>query len=189
VPASPAPERKVSDELERRASDDEREQTVARLREASAEGRLTLEELADRTALAYSARSHAELEPLTADLPAAAPVPERRSRHFLVSAFGPLQRSGRRALADETVVISLFGPATLDLRDSTFAAGATISVVSLFGPVFLTIPEHVEVDVSVHGIFGPVHDETRGEVPPGAPRLSVRGLGLFGPVFVRTRRR
>ena len=62
----------MSGELEKRASDAEREQTVARLRDASAEGRLTLEELAERTTLAYRASTHAELEPLTADLPAAA---------------------------------------------------------------------------------------------------------------------
>ncbi len=43
----------MSGELEKRASDAEREQAIARLREASAEGRLTLEELADRAALAY----------------------------------------------------------------------------------------------------------------------------------------
>jgi hypothetical protein len=60
----------MTGELERRASDAEREQIVVRLRDASAEGRLTLEELADRTALAYRARTHDELEPLTADLPA-----------------------------------------------------------------------------------------------------------------------
>jgi len=36
----------MSGELERRASDAEREQVVVRLRDASAEGRLTLEELA-----------------------------------------------------------------------------------------------------------------------------------------------
>jgi len=48
-------------ELEPRASDAEREQTVATLRDASAEGRLTFEELADRTALAYRARTNAEL--------------------------------------------------------------------------------------------------------------------------------
>ena len=66
----------MSGELEKRASDAEREQVVGRLRDASSEGRLTLEELADRTALAYTARSHAELAPLTDDLPAAlAPSP------------------------------------------------------------------------------------------------------------------
>jgi hypothetical protein len=43
----------MNGELEKRASDAEREQVVVRLRDTSAEGRLTLEELAERTALAY----------------------------------------------------------------------------------------------------------------------------------------
>ena len=60
----------MSGELEKSASDAEREQVVVRLRDASAEGRLTLEELADRTALAYRAQSQPELARLTDDLPA-----------------------------------------------------------------------------------------------------------------------
>jgi len=52
-----------------RASDAERERVVDLLRGASAEGRLTIEELETRTAQALAARTRAELEPLTADLP------------------------------------------------------------------------------------------------------------------------
>jgi hypothetical protein len=63
----------VTEELQR-ASDAERERAVARLRDASTEGRLTLEELAHRTGLAYAAKSHAKLERVTADLPAFAPI-------------------------------------------------------------------------------------------------------------------
>ena len=66
----------MSDEL--RTSDAERETAVARLRDASAEGRLTLDELALRTGSAYAARTHGELASVTADLP------ERRTAHMLV---------------------------------------------------------------------------------------------------------
>jgi uncharacterized protein DUF1707 len=52
-----------------RASDAERERTVERLRAASAEGRLTFEELSERVTAAYDARTHAELELLVRDLP------------------------------------------------------------------------------------------------------------------------
>jgi len=60
----------VTDDL--RASDAEREQAVARLREASAEGRLTLDELVARTGVALEARTRGDLEHVTADLPSAA---------------------------------------------------------------------------------------------------------------------
>lgn len=53
-----------------RASDAEREQAVERLRKASVEGRLTLEEVVERSEAAYAAKTHRELERLTLDLPA-----------------------------------------------------------------------------------------------------------------------
>lgn len=53
-----------------RASDAEREQRLAQLRRHFAEGRLTLDELEERAAVAGEARTRGELEALTADLPA-----------------------------------------------------------------------------------------------------------------------
>jgi hypothetical protein len=177
-------------ELEPRASDAEREQTVATLRDACAEGRLSLEELADRTALAYRARTNAELEELTADLPASAgaPPPPVERRAWVFSIFAPMTRRHRR-LAPETVVLSLFAPTRLDLRSVSFPAdGAAITVVSAFAPVFVTVPEHIDVETSVFAVFAPVQEGAAGDVPPGAPRLRIRGLSLFGPVFVQVRR-
>jgi hypothetical protein len=64
------------------ASDGDREQVAERLRAASAEGRLTAEELEERLERAFSARTAGELEPLVADLPAVerAPAPASRRR-------------------------------------------------------------------------------------------------------------
>jgi Domain of unknown function (DUF1707) len=64
----------VGDPPELRASDAERERAVARLRRASAEGRLTVEELDERCAHAYAARTRAELDALVADLPGGSAV-------------------------------------------------------------------------------------------------------------------
>jgi hypothetical protein len=52
-----------------RASDAEREATVARLHQALGEGFLDLDETDERVATAYAARLRSELAPLTADLP------------------------------------------------------------------------------------------------------------------------
>lgn len=54
-----------------RASDADREAVVERLREAHAEGRLTVEEFTQRVDEAYAARTHGDLAPLTRDLPSA----------------------------------------------------------------------------------------------------------------------
>ena len=58
-----------------RASDAEREQTVAVLQRSFADGRLTQAELEERAGAAYQARTRAQLRDLTADLPAAGQPP------------------------------------------------------------------------------------------------------------------
>ena len=58
-----------------RASDAEREQAVALLQRSFADGRLVLAELEERVAAAYAARTRAQLNDLTADLPAAEQPP------------------------------------------------------------------------------------------------------------------
>lgn len=61
-----------------RASTADRERATEVLKEAFTEGRLTQDEFEERTGLAYSSRTYADLDRLTADLPAiraAAPYP------------------------------------------------------------------------------------------------------------------
>ena len=60
-----------------RASDAEREHTVALLQRSFADGRLTQAELEERAGAAYAARTRAQLSDLTADLPAALKKPPR----------------------------------------------------------------------------------------------------------------
>ncbi len=62
-----------------RASDSDREQIAERLRHATAEGRLSTDELEHRLTAALSARTYAELDVLIADLPGKSLA--RRARH------------------------------------------------------------------------------------------------------------
>jgi hypothetical protein len=61
-----------------RAGNADREQVVAQLNAAFAEGRLDVSELDERVKAAYAAKTLGELVPLTADLPVSQP-PARRS--------------------------------------------------------------------------------------------------------------
>jgi hypothetical protein len=61
-----------------RASDAEREQTVALLQRGFADGRLTQAELEERAGAAYAAQTRARLRDLTADLPDARQQPPRQ---------------------------------------------------------------------------------------------------------------
>jgi hypothetical protein len=58
-----------------RISDADRDRAIAELSEQFQAGRLTTEELEDRTALALQARTAADLAPLFADLPRHDPAP------------------------------------------------------------------------------------------------------------------
>jgi hypothetical protein len=167
-----------------RASDAEREQAVVRLREATVEGRLTLDELSQRLDVAYAAKTNEELERLTSDLPATMQlgVPQRRSRRFTVAIFGGSDREGRWRVARRHWVVSLFGGSDLDLREASLEASeGTIYVLDLFGGTDLYVPEGIEVDFSGFGVFGGA-DEHGRDLParPGAPLLHVKALALFG---------
>jgi len=180
----------VSDE--HRVSDSDREHAVVRLRDASTAGRLTLEELSDRTGLAYEARTHGELVHVTADLPAEQAQPsENGSRTgWLIGVFVPVARRGRWRVKRRTITLSLFAPCLLDFRTATFPhEEATLVVVSVFGPVKITVPEQVEVDMSVISVFAPtIESGSPDSLPSAAPRLRVRGFSLFGPVLLQHRR-
>ncbi len=169
-----------------RASDAERERTVAKLREAAAEGRLTLDEFSQRVEDAYAAKTQDALESLTGDLPATAaaatPASRRRPRSFTISIFGGIDRKGRWRVARRHWVVSMFGGSDLDLRQASLEGGeATISIVDLFGGTDLYVPDGIEVDFNGVGLFGGA-DEHGGDLPthPGAPLLRVRAFSLFG---------
>lgn len=129
-----------------RASDEQRDNVVERLRAHYASGRLTADELADRAQAAYAARTLGELDALLHDLPKAAQPP-----------LGPLTRppaqscrwwSGRGrkigpagslarmlgGLAAIVLPIALYG---LSLTEAVIALVALPVVVSIAGPVII----------------------------------------------------
>jgi hypothetical protein len=99
-----------------RASDSERDATVEQLREAAAEGRLTLEELTDRIEAASDAVMRGELVPLTTDLPVA--VERSRSEPADVRKVGDIKRKGAWLVPAECRFRSYFGAVIVDLREA-----------------------------------------------------------------------
>jgi hypothetical protein len=69
----------MDDRQKMRASDHDRQEVVDRLRGALEDGRLKMDEFADRVGLAYQAVTYGDLAPLHADLPAAGSRPEREA--------------------------------------------------------------------------------------------------------------
>jgi Domain of unknown function (DUF1707)/2TM domain len=73
VPSNENHEPRASGPPALRVSDREREEVAEVLRKHAGEGRFDVAELDERLEVAYVARTRAELEPLTADLPPLAP--------------------------------------------------------------------------------------------------------------------
>jgi uncharacterized protein DUF1707/cell wall-active antibiotic response 4TMS protein YvqF len=172
------------------ASDAEREGTVELLRQAVADGRLTLEEFSDRVGLAQVARTDQDLAVLGSDLPAtpipAAP-PDTAGHRALCSR---LVRSGPWEVPPRSAYRCLFGTIELDLAQARLTAPETvIEIFNLFGTVTLIVPEGVRVSMEGGGPFASqvIHSP---HAPPveGAPVLRIKASGPGGTLYVRNQR-
>lgn len=195
-----------------RASDAERERVAEALREAVAEGRLTMAEFEERLDLAYTARTHADLEPLVRDLPvpasmaakAAPPArpqgdtdptwPERiggrATSRWGIAIMSGFQRSGRWVMPRTFTSVAVMGGGELDLREARFEQReVVIRCLALMGGISVIVPPDVEVHVTGIGIMGGFDQAATGEGAPDAPRVTVTGLAFWGGVGVERKRR
>ena len=186
----------MSQHPELRVSDADREATVVRLREAGGEGRLTLEELAERVERADGARTRGELDALTADLPdaptvrAAYPDAPAKERRWVVAIMGGEERKGRWRPARRTNAVSIMGGVDIDLREAELADGAQILATAVMGAVTITVPPGVSVEMSGLAIMGGNTGPDDKSLPlPDAPVVHVRAYSLMGGVVVERKKR
>lgn len=169
-----------------RASDAEREAVVTRLTDAVGEGRLTVEEFSSRMERAYEARTQAELEPLTRDLPADAAAPvvatsRRRGRRFAIAIFGGSDLVGRWRAGRRIFAFTLFGGTDIDLRHAELSGQElAIWAFTLFGGGDVYVPRGLDVDLGGFAIFGGNDELGLAEPRPGAPLVRVVAFTLFG---------
>ena len=173
-----------------RASDDEREVVVAQLRTAAGDGRLTLEELAERVDRALAAVTRAELEALTADLPEqpTPALPATKGRRWIVGIVGGGDLRGRWRIAPRCTVVNLMGGADLDLTGAIVEGPETeIRVFSLMGGSDIVVPDGVHVELSGFAFLGgnDLELEDAPPPPPGAPVVRVRAYSIMGGTDVK----
>ncbi len=175
-----------------RASDDEREAVVARLRTAAGEGWLALDELADRLDRALTAVTRAQLEPLTTDLPdQPAPAPSTaKGRRWIIGIMGGGDHLGRWRISSRCTVVNLMGGANLDLTDAIVEGSETeIRVFSLMGGSDIIVPDSVQVELSGFAFMGgnDLRREDTAPPPSGAPVVRVRAYSIMGGTDVKLR--
>src|SRR5262245_13015232 len=105
------------------ASNAELEQVCAVLREASVEGRLTLEEFSVRVDRAPGARTQADLAAVTADLPAVRPAREPISRS--AAALSSIERTVFWRAGERSTAVAILGSYKLDLRGALISGLVT----------------------------------------------------------------
>jgi Domain of unknown function (DUF1707)/Cell wall-active antibiotics response 4TMS YvqF len=172
------------------ASDAERGRSIALLRDAVGEGRLTLEEFSERVGLAQTARTDQELARLARDLPGpAATSPPAAAAEEHRAFCSHLVRGGPWPLPPHSSWRSIFGTIDLDLRQARLAGPETVlEVYNLFGTVTVIVPEGVEVLVRGGGLFASQKIESPEQTPiADAPRLTIDTRGPGGTLHVRTR--
>jgi hypothetical protein len=167
------------------ASDNDREQAVIALRDATVEGRLTLEEFSERVGGAELARTSDELDAVLSGLPAAgsSDLPVQHS-----ATFSRLQRTGRWSLAPSSTVRSVCGTIELDLRSATLAGRDTVvNVKNWFGTITILVPRGLEVSVDGGGAFSTREIQLPDAGPvPDAPRLRIHTSGAGGTLRIRS---
>jgi Domain of unknown function (DUF1707)/Cell wall-active antibiotics response 4TMS YvqF len=178
-----------------RASDAEREAVAARLQTAAGEGRLALDELAERLERAFGAVTRADLEPLTRDLPEqrqTEALPAAKPRRWVVGIMGGGTQKGRWRIASQCNVVNVMGGADLDLTSAVVEDALTeIRVFSLMGGSDIVVPDGVHVELSGFAFMGgnDLRLEDRPPPPAGAPTVRVRAWSVMGGTDVKRSRR
>ena len=168
---------------------------MAVLAEAAGDGRLTLDEHAQRVERAYRARTLGELASLTTDLasPAGQPLQLDDSRS-ITAFFATTQRNGRWVVPDRLTVAAVGGQVILDLRQALLQGTHTVVNATLLGgQLHLHVPDGVRVTVTSTRqparVQADLATRPAPATPPGTPLIEVRSFSVAGRVHVHAPRR
>lgn len=174
-----------------RAGDADREQALHLIRDACVRGQLTLGEFSQRTEAALSARTVAELAPLSRDLapaPALAPPQEagRSKPRRWINILGSIQLGGAWRPAAENTMVNVLGSSEVDLNQAKLPGPElTITQVNILGSVEVTVPDGCHVEVEGLTIMGSKeYLPAKNDPLPGAPTIRIRAFTLLGSLRV-----
>jgi len=180
-----------------RASDRERDAVLQRVQEAFAEGRLDDAEFDERMRATLTARTHADLDVLLTDLPAAAAtaatVPAIAGRgpgRFAIALKSSVRRAGRWRVPERYTTVVYKGSGWLDLRAAELSGPVTTFIaVAYKSRVTILVPPGVRVEMTGFGVTqGLADEEDPGyRLPADAPVIHVRGVAYKGTIEITTR--
>jgi len=172
-----------------RASDSERDELVDALRNHAAEGRLTTEELEERTGAAYAATTRGELVALRRDLPEAARPAQQAGTPTVVgeriaAVLSSSEQGGHWLVPERLHVKAVLGDCKLDLRQAEVPAEVTIDVKVRLGDVTIYVPENARVELTGRAILGDKKVRGIAGAPGGGPLIRVHADVILGDLKV-----
>ena len=177
-----------------RVSDAERDVTLRQLGDHAAVGRLTLDELEERSSRALAAKTRGELAALTSDLPqeagqesgsSPAPVRTKKPVRWMVAIMSGSHRHGRFRAVGSINAVAIMGGDEIDLREAEIEGGElTLNVFTLMGGANIYIPDSIEVEVGGFSVMGGNTEVGVERLRPGAPLVRVQAYNLMGGVSI-----
>ncbi|HEY7433369.1 MAG TPA: DUF1707 domain-containing protein [Streptosporangiaceae bacterium] len=190
-----------------RVSDADRDQVAEVLREATSQGRITFDELEERLGQVYAAKTYADLDEVTHDLPgpgvrapaatatSSGAFPAERlggtpGSKTAIAVMSGAERKGAWVVPPTFVAFAMMGGIELDLREARFSEREVmIQAYTFLGGISITVGEDVEVDVSGIGFMGAFEHGASGPGVPGAPRVRINGFAFMGGVDIKRKPR
>ena len=182
-----------------RASDQDRDAVVQRLQQAFAERRLDDDEFDERMRAALTARTSADLDTLTGDLPAAEPrssatpaIAGTTPGRWAMAYKNSIRRGGRWRVPERFTSVVYKGGGWLDLRAAELTAPVTTVVaVAYKSRIDILVPPGVRVEMDGFGVSKgwSAEEETEIRLPHDAPTVHVRGIAYKGTIEARTKPR
>ncbi|MFJ6116530.1 DUF1707 domain-containing protein [Streptomyces sp. NPDC092129] len=190
---------------ELRCSDADRDRIADILRDALAEGRLTVEEHAERVEGVLNAKTVGELDLFVRDLPAAharrttaayappgRPAPgavPAESDANVVAVFSSAMRKGRWRPGRRLHAYAIFGSVEIDLSEAIFEyQQVVIKAISVFGDVTIRVPENITLRGTGGAVLGNFEVSPLDSGEQNAPVVHVDGLAVLGNVEARPKR-
>ncbi|MEU3275430.1 DUF1707 domain-containing protein [Saccharomonospora sp. NPDC006951] len=198
----------IPDPKQLRASDADRERIAQVLHTAMSEGRITVAELEERLGTVYEAKTLGELEPVTADLPAAStqatalsPAPSRPNlpdtriggqpgSASSIAIMSGATRKGNWVVPPQHNSFAFWGGVEIDLRNARFAERhSTITAVAIMAGIEITVPDDIIVEVTGIGFMGAFESVDKKDAADtareGAPVVRINGFAFWGGVEVK----
>lgn len=189
--------------FQRMSVDDLKEEVIGLLKQAYADGRITVDTLERRLKEATGAGDKETLIALVSDIPApegdntASESREESERPWLInnrvpresqsffSILGGSSKTGRWQPARSITCLSLMGGVKLDFREAEFPRnGVRINAGCIMGGLEIIIPPGINADISGIPLLGGMENKT-GAGNERAPALSVRGVAIMGGIEIK----